>query len=63
MSVANEQVQPDLLFPHLLQHIVLSEHGVGVMVLSIMVLLTPEQPLDLHLNVVISVVGATCLRA
>ena len=28
MSVANEQVQPDLLLPHLLHHIVLSERGV-----------------------------------
>ena len=53
MSVANKQVQPDLLFPHLLQHIVLSERGVGVVVPSIMVLLTPEQPRDRHLTVVI----------
>jgi hypothetical protein len=68
MSVANEQVQPKLLLPHLLHHIVVSERGVGSDGAVNDVLWAPEQPrarqLDSHdifcrRNLLAGVIGST----
>jgi hypothetical protein len=63
MSVANEQVQPDLVFPHLLQSYCVVRARCGCHGAEYNGAVDSEQPRDLHPTLVIFVAGATCLRA